>query len=114
MGVGVSVIYFQTDPHLSTIQVAFPAGDRAAPTATTLRNLIGSLDLEDTDLAPESISKQLRGVLDEATGPWGIRVTRVELKSIEPPPRRDAMEQRITAGRTNERRFLTAEAEREA
>ena len=84
-------------------------------TATTLRNLIGSLDLEQTQTSRESINKQLRGVLDEATGPWGIRVTRVELKSIEPPPRvLAAMEQQITAERTKRATILTAEAEREA
>ena len=83
-----SVIYFQiTDPRSATYEVANFLQAIEQLTATTLRNLIGSLDLEQTQTSRESINKQLRGVLDEATGPWGIRVTRVELKSIEPPPR---------------------------
>ena len=107
-----SVIYFQiTDPRSATYEVANFLQAIEQLTATTLRNLIGSLDLEQR----ESINKQLRGVLDEATGPWGIRVTRVELKSIEPPPRvLAAMEQQITAERTKRATILTAEAEREA
>ena len=111
-----SVIYFQiTDPRGATYEVANFLQAIEQLTATTLRNLIGSLDLEQTQTSRESINKQLRGVLDEATGPWGIRVTRVELKSIEPPPRvLAAMEQQITAERTKRATILTAEAEREA
>ena len=111
-----SVIYFQiTDPKSATYEVANFLQAIEQLTATTLRNLIGSLDLEQTQTSRESINKQLRGVLDEATGPWGIRVTRVELKSIEPPPRvLAAMEQQITAERTKRATILTAEAEREA
>ena len=111
-----SVIYFQiTDPRSATYEVANFLQAIEQLTATTLRNLIGSLDLEQTQTSRESINKQLRGVLDEATGPWGIRVTRVELKSIEPPPRvLAAMEQQITAERTKRATILTAEAEREA
>ena len=111
-----SVIYFQiTDPRGATYEVANFLQAIEQLTATTLRNLIGSLDLEQTQTSRESINKQLRGVLDEATGPWGIRVTRVELKSIEPPPRvLAAMEQQITAERTKRATILTAEAERES
>ena len=111
-----SVIYFQiTDPRSATYEVANFLQAIEQLTATTLRNLIGSRDLEQTQTSRESINKQLRGVLDEATGPWGIRVTRVELKSIEPPPRvLAAMEQQITAERTKRATILTAEAEREA
>ncbi|EFU62051.1 SPFH domain-containing protein [Actinomyces sp. oral taxon 180] len=111
-----SVIYFQiTDPRSATYEVTNFLQAIEQLTATTLRNLIGSLDLEQTQTSRESINKQLRGVLDEATGPWGIRVTRVELKSIEPPPRvLAAMEQQITAERTKRATILTAEAEREA
>ena len=73
-----SVIYFQiTDPRGATYEVANFLQAIEQLTATTLRNLIGSLDLEQTQTSRESINKQLRGVLDEATGPWGIRVTRV-------------------------------------
>ena len=110
-----SVIYFQiTDPKSATYEVANFLQAIEQLTATTLRNLIGSLDLEQTQTSRESINKQLRGVLDEATGPWGIRVTRVELKSIEPPPRVLAAMEQITAERTKRATILTAEAEREA
>ena len=104
-----SVIYFQiTDPRSATYEVTNFLQAIEQLTATTLRNLIGSLDLEQTQTSRESINKQLRGVLDEATGPWGIRVTRVELKSIEPPPRvLAAMEQQIT-------QVLQAKGEKEA
>ena len=69
-----SVIYFQiTDPRSATYEVANFLQAIEQLTATTLRNLIGSLDLEQTQTSRESINKQLRGVLDEATGPWGIR-----------------------------------------
>ena len=111
-----SVIYYQiTDPRNATYEVANFIQAIEQLTATTLRNLIGSLDLEQTQTSRDSINKQLRGVLDEATGTWGIRVTRVELKSIEPPPRvLAAMEQQITAERTKRPTILSAEAEREA
>ena len=111
-----SVIYYQiTDPRNATYEVANFIQAIEQLTATTLRNLIGSLDLEQTQTSRDSINKQLRGVLDEATGTWGIRVTRVELKSIEPPPRvLAAMEQQITAERTKRATILSAEAEREA
>ena len=111
-----SVIYYQiTDPRNATYEVANFIQAIVQRTATTLRNQIGSLDLEQTQTSRDSINKQLRGVLDEATGTWGIRVTRVELKSIEPPPRvLAAMEQQITAERTKRATILSAEAEREA
>ena len=111
-----SVIYYQiTDPRNATYEVANFIQAIEQLTATTLRNLIGSLDLEQTQTSRDSINKQLRGVLDEATGTWGIRVTRVELKSIEPPPRvLAAMEQQITAERTKRATIPSAEAEREA
>ena len=111
-----SVIYYQiTDPRNATYEVANFIQAIEQLTATTLRNLIGSLDLEQTQTSRDSINKQLRGVLDEATGTWGIRVTRVELKSIDPPPRvLAAMEQQITAERTKRATILSAEAEREA
>ena len=75
-------------------------------TVTTLRNVIGSMTLEDTLTSRDHINAQLRHVLDEATGKWGIRVNRVELKSIEPPPTiREAMEKQMRADRTSARRF---------
>jgi hypothetical protein len=79
-------------------------------TVTTLRNVIGSMDLEQTLTSRDQINGQLRGVLDEATGRWGIRVNRVELKSIEPPPSiQGAMEQQMRAERDRRAAILTAE-----
>ena len=111
-----SVIYFQiTDPRSATYEVANFLQAIEQLTATTLRNLIGSLDLEETQTSRESINKQLRGVLDEATGPWGIRVTRVELKSIEPPPNvLSAMVQIKKAEGAKQAAVLAASAQQEA
>jgi hypothetical protein len=79
-------------------------------TVTTLRNVIGAMDLEQTLTSRDQINGQLRGVLDEATGRWGIRVNRVELKSIEPPPSiQGAMEQQMRAERDRRAAILTAE-----
>ena len=108
-----SVIYFQiTDPRSATYEVANFLQAIEQLTATTLRNLIGSLDLEQTQTSRESINKQLRGVLDEATGPWGIRVTRVELKSIEPPPR--VLAAILAASAQQEAQVLQAKGQKEA
>src|ERR671935_2917278 len=82
-----TVIYFQvTDPKASTYEVQdyFSAIDLL--TVTTLRNLIGGMTLEDALTSRDMINDQLRGILDEATGKWGIRVHRVELKAVDPPP----------------------------
>src|ERR687886_904322 len=81
-----SVIYYQvTDPKAALYEIAnFIAGIEQL-TVTTLRNVIGGLDLEETLTSRDNINGQLRGVLDEATGKWGIRVNRVELKAIDPP-----------------------------
>ena len=82
-----SVIYYQvTDPMHATYEIANFIQAIEQLTVTTLRNVIGSLDLEQTLTSRDSINTQLRGVLDEATGRWGIRVNRVELKAIDPPP----------------------------
>lgn len=84
-------------------------------TVTTLRNVIGSLDLEATLTGRDSINTQLRGVLDEATGRWGIRVNRVELKAIDPPPSiQHAMEQQLRAERDKRAAILTAQGVRES
>jgi regulator of protease activity HflC (stomatin/prohibitin superfamily) len=84
-------------------------------TVTTLRNVIGSLDLEQTLTSRDQINGQLRGVLDEATGKWGIRVNRVELKAIDPPPSiQDSMEQQMRAERNKRAAILTAEGQRQS
>src|SRR5690606_28998530 len=81
-----TVIYFQpTDPKAATYEIANYIQGIEQLTVTTLRNVIGSLDLEQTLTSRDQINGQLRGVLDDATGRWGIRVNRVELKAIDPP-----------------------------
>ena len=81
-----SVIYFQvTDPKAATYEIANYIQAIEQLTVTTLRNVIGGMDLERTLTSRDEINSQLRGVLDEATGKWGIRVNRVELKAIDPP-----------------------------
>jgi regulator of protease activity HflC (stomatin/prohibitin superfamily) len=84
-------------------------------TTTTLRNVVGGMSLEETLTSRDSINGQLRGVLDEATGRWGIRVARVELKAIDPPPSiQDSMEKQMRADREKRAMILTAEGTREA
>lgn len=111
-----SVIYFQiVDP----VRAAYEAQDyiRAIEqlTMTTLRNIIGGLDLEQTLVSREEINQKLRLVLDEATGKWGIKVNRVELRAIEPPPTiRDAMEKGARAERDKRASILIAEGQRQS
>ncbi len=115
--VGVdSVIYFQvTDPRAATYEIQNYIQAVEQLTITTLRNVIGALNLEQTLTSRDAINSQLRGVLDEATGPWGIRVARVEIKAIEPPPSiQDAMEQQMRADRNKRAIILTAEGQRES
>jgi regulator of protease activity HflC (stomatin/prohibitin superfamily) len=84
-------------------------------TVTTLRNVIGSIDLEKTLTSREHINSTLRGVLDEASGKWGIRVNRVELKSIDPPPSvKESMEKQMRADREKRAAILAAEGTRQA
>ncbi len=84
-------------------------------TVTTLRNVIGGLTLEDTLTARENVNTQLRVVLDEATGKWGIRINRVEIKSVDPPQDiRAAMEKQMRAERDRRAAILTAEGEKQA
>jgi regulator of protease activity HflC (stomatin/prohibitin superfamily) len=111
-----SVIYFQvTDPRAATYEIQNYIQAVEQLTITTLRNVVGALDLEQTLTSRDSINTQLRGVLDEATGPWGIRVARVELKSIDPPPSiQEAMEQQMRADRAKRATILTAEGQRES
>src|SRR6266576_3123106 len=106
-----SVIYFQvTDPKSATYEIANPVDAIDLLTVTTLRNVIGGLTLEATLTSRETINDQLRGILDEATGKWGIRVHRVELKSVDPPPSiKDTMEKQMRADREKRAAILQAE-----
>ena len=111
-----SVIYFQiVDP----VRAAYEARDYRAAieqlTMTTLRNIIGGMDLEAALTSREQINQKLRSVLDDATGKWGIKVNRVELRAIEPPPTiRDAMEKGARAERDKRAAILIAEGQRQA
>jgi regulator of protease activity HflC (stomatin/prohibitin superfamily) len=111
-----TVVYFQvTDPRAATYEIANYIQAVEQLTITTLRNVVGSMDLEQTLTSRDSINTQLRGALDEATGPWGIRVARVEIKAIDPPPSiQDAMEQQMRADRNKRALILTAEGQRES
>jgi regulator of protease activity HflC (stomatin/prohibitin superfamily) len=106
-----TVIYFQvTDAKAATYEIADYISAIEQLTTTTLRNVIGGMTLEQTLTSRDEINEQLRGVLDDATGKWGIRVNRVELKSIEPPPTiREAMEKQMRAERDRRAAILTAE-----
>jgi len=106
-----TVIYFQvTDPKSATYEIANPVNAIDLLTVTTLRNVIGGMTLEQTLTSRETINDQLRGILDEATGKWGIRVHRVELKSVDPPPSiKDTMEKQMRADREKRAAILQAE-----
>jgi regulator of protease activity HflC (stomatin/prohibitin superfamily) len=106
-----TVIYFQvTDPKAAVYEIFNYITGIEQLTVTTLRNVIGSMDLEQTLTSRDQINGQLRGVLDEATGKWGIRVSRVELKSIDPPASvQGSMEQQMRAERDRRAAILTAE-----
>jgi regulator of protease activity HflC (stomatin/prohibitin superfamily) len=106
-----TVIYFQpTDPKAAVYEIANYIVGIEQLTVTTLRNVIGSLDLEQTLTSRDNINAQLRGVLDDATGRWGIRVNRVELKAIDPPPSvQDSMEKQMRAERDRRAAILNAE-----
>ena len=106
-----TVIYFTvTDPKAATYEVANPLQAIEQLTVTTLRNVIGGLTLEETLTSRDNINSQLRLVLDDATGRWGIRVNRVELKAIDPPLTiQEAMEKQMRAERDRRAAILTAE-----
>src|ERR1700748_511688 len=106
-----TVVYFQvTDPKAVTYEVANPLQAIEQLTITTLRNVIGGITLEATLTSRDHINGQLRVVLDEATGKWGIRVNRVELKSIDPPGSiQEAMEKQMRAERERRAAILNAE-----
>jgi regulator of protease activity HflC (stomatin/prohibitin superfamily) len=111
-----TVVYFQvTDPQSAVYEIANYIIAVEQLTTTTLRNVVGSMDLEETLTSRDRINGQLRGVLDEATGKWGIRVARVELKAIDPPPSiQDSMEKQMRADRDKRAMILTAEGQRES
>ncbi len=106
-----TVVYYTIiDPKAVTYEVAQPIRAIEQLTITTLRNVIGSLDLEEALTSRDSINHQLRTVLDEATGKWGIRVNRIELKAIDPPPTiQEAMEKQMRAERDKRAAILNAE-----
>src|SRR5687768_9960746 len=111
-----TVIYFQvTDPISATYEIANYIQAVEQLTMTTLRNIVGGMDLEQTLTSREDINGGLRTVLDEATGKWGIRVNRVEIKGIDPPPSiKDAMEKQMRADRDKRAVILTAEGQRQS
>ena len=109
-----TVIYFQiTDAKLFTYGVVHPMAAIENLTATTLRNIIGDLELDQTLTSRDVINTQMRSILDEATDPWGIKVNRVELKNIIPPREiQDAMERQMKAERERRENILKAEGEK--
>ena len=111
-----TVIYFQvTDAKSATYEIANPVNAIDLLTVTTLRNVIGGMTLEETLTSRETINDQLRGILDDATGKWGIRVHRVELKSVDPPPSiKDTMEKQMRADREKRAAILQAEGIKQA
>src|SRR5262245_30721685 len=111
-----TVIYFQvTNPKDATYEIANYIQGVEQLTVTTLRNVVGGMDLEKTLTSREEINGALRGVLDEATGKWGIRVNRVELKAIDPPTSiKDSMEKQMRADRDKRAAILNAEGVKQA
>src|SRR6266403_4471293 len=106
-----TVLYFTiTDPRSATYEIASPLQAIEQLTVTTLRNVIGGLTLEQTLTSRENVNAELRTVLDEATGKWGIRINRVEIKSVDPPATiQEAMEKQMRAERDRRAAILTAE-----
>ncbi|KZM72512.1 SPFH domain-containing protein [Nocardia terpenica] len=111
-----SVVYFQvTSPQAAVYEISNYIAAVEQLTITTLRNVVGGMTLEETLTSRDQINSQLRGVLDEATGRWGLRVSRVELKAIDPPPSiQESMEKQMKADREKRAMILTAEGNREA
>ena len=111
-----TVVYFQiTDPKLYTYGVEYPISAIENLTATTLRNIIGDLELDQTLTSRDTINTQMRSILDEATDPWGIKVNRVEVKNIIPPRDiQEAMEKQMRAERERREKILQAEGEKKS
>ncbi|MBQ6056124.1 MAG: SPFH/Band 7/PHB domain protein [Treponema sp.] len=111
-----TVVYCQiTDPKLYTYGVENPMNALENLTATTLRNIIGELELDETLTSRDVINSKMRSILDEATDPWGIKVTRVEVKNIEPPVAiREAMEKQMRAERERREQILIAEGQKQS
>jgi regulator of protease activity HflC (stomatin/prohibitin superfamily) len=111
-----TVLYFTiNDPRAATYEIASPLQAIEQLTVTTLRNVIGGITLEESLTSRENVNTQLRGVLDEATGKWGIRINRVEIKSVDPPPDiKAAMEKQMRAERDRRAAILTAEGTKQA
>ena len=111
-----TVVYSQiTDPKLYTYGVENPINALENLTATTLRNIIGELELDETLTSRDVINSRMRSILDEATDPWGIKVTRVEVKNIEPPQAiREAMEKQMRAERERREQILIAEGHKQS
>ena len=111
-----TVVYCQvTDPKLYTYGVENPLKALENLTATTLRNIIGELELDETLTSRDVINTKMRSILDEATDPWGLKVTRVEVKNIEPPQAiREAMEKQMRAERERREQILIAEGHKQA
>ena len=109
-----TVVFYQiTDPKLFTYGVEHPVAAIENLTATTLRNIIGEMELDHTLTSRDVINAKIRGILDEATDPWGIKVNRVELKNIFPPKEiQDAMEKQMKAERERREAILRAEGEK--
>ena len=109
-----TVVFYQiTDPKLFTYGVEMPVAAIENLTATTLRNIIGEMDFDTTLTSRDIINAKIRGILDEATDPWGIKVNRVELKNIFPPKEiQDAMEKQMKAERERREAILRAEGEK--
>lgn len=111
-----TVTYFQvTDPKLLTYGIDRPMMAIENLTATTLRNLVGSMELDETLTSRDTINVEMRAILDEATDAWGIKINRVELKNIDPPREiQDAMERQMKAEREKREQILKAEGEKKA
>ena len=115
MQIDTVVFYCITDPKLFTYGVDRPITAIENLSATTLRNIIGELELDHTLTSRDTINSKIRAILDEATDPWGIKVTRVELKNIIPPAEiQDAMEKQMKAERERREAILRAEGEKQS
>ena len=111
-----TVVYFQvTDPKLFSYGVDNPIRAIENLTATTLRNIVGELELDETLTSRDTVNSKMRAILDEATDPWGIKINRVELKNILPPKDiQDAMEKQMRAERERREQILKAEGEKKS